>query len=211
MSHHDDIKDVILKNTTGSPITIRGRRIPASGQRDFSDVPAEKLGGFITRGSPRLTLKDLLQSGDIVVNDGNKDLPPKRGGSWIFGRHVSNLAFEYAESNGNSTTTATSWQQKVELNWTALDAEYLVEWAAEVRVQNTNRRIGVRCRADDSTLINSIFVNPSRQSGDWGPVSGFAKLSLTPGAHKIDIDFRSSNAGAAVRIRNARIKVTQAV
>jgi len=203
MSHHTDEKEIILKNTTGLEITINGKVISPLDQRDFTGVSARK---FIGSG-----IKPLIDSGDIIVNDGDQDLASELGASWVFGRHVSNLHFEYAESNGGSTTTATTWQEKVALNWNALDADYLIEWAAEVRVQNTNRRIGVRCRADDSTLINSIFINPSQTSGDWGPVSGFTKLTLLTGAHKIDIDFRSSNDGALVRIRNARIKVTQAV
>lgn len=202
MSHHDDNKVVILKNTTVSDITIEGRVIPALGERDVSNIPPSTFHD---------DLKALLISGDLVVGDGVDDFGPKRGGSWIFGRHVSNVHFEYADSNGGSTTTATTWQQKVALNWTATDADYLIEWAAEVRVQNNTNRIGVRCRIDDSDLINSISINPSRNSGDWGPVSGFAKLTLLPGAHKIDVDFSSASAGALVRIRNARIKVTQAV
>jgi hypothetical protein len=118
MSHHDDNKIVILKNTTGSDITIEGRVIPTGGERDISNI------------SPRHfhdNLKVLIDSGDLVVSDGVDDFGPKRGGSWVFGRHVSNLAFEYAESNDGSTTTATAWQEKVALNWIATDADYLVE------------------------------------------------------------------------------------
>jgi len=212
MSHHDDNKVIILKNTTGSDITIHGRVISASGERDFSEIDPRKLRGRVLGGgSPQITLKELVQSGDIVVSDGTIDFGPKRGGSWLFGRHVSNLFFEYAGSNGVSTTTSTAFQQKVRLTWTATDADYLIEWTAEVRVQNSNRKIGVRCQFDDTQDINNLVINPSRSSADWGNVSGFIKVSLTPGVHTVDIDFRSSNAGALVGIRSARIKVTQAV
>ena len=194
---------IILKNTTVADITLNGRVIPALGEKDFSEVPIRKLFGS--------GIKALVTSGDIVINDGEIDLPAELASSWIFGRHVSNLHFEYADSNGISTTTSTTAQQKVQLTWTATDADYLIEWAAEVRVQNSNRKIGVRARADGVFDINEIFINPSKASGDWGPVGGFIKRTITAGVHTIEIDFRSSNAGALVGIRNARIKVTQAV
>ena len=203
MSHHTVEKIIILKNTTGSDITISGKVIPSLGERDFSEVNTERLFGS--------GIKALITSGDIVVNDGDVDLAAPLGASWLFGRHVSNLHFYYADSNGISTTTSTTAQQKVQLTWTATDADYLVEWAAEVRVQNSNRKIGVRCRADDTFDINEIFINPSKASGDWGPVSGFIKRTITQGVHTIDIDFRSSNSGALVGIRNARIKVAQTI
>jgi len=203
MSHHTVEKIIILKNTTVSDITISGRVIPALGERDFSELPIRKLFGS--------GIKALVTSGDIVISDGEVDLPAELAASWIFGRHVSNLHFYYADSNGVSTTTSTTPQQKVQLAWNATDADYLVEWTAEVRVQNSNRKIGVRCRADDTFSINEVFVNPSKSSTDWGLVSGFIRRTVTEGVHTIDIDFRSSNAGALVGIRNARIKVTQAV
>ena len=114
-------------------------------------------------------------------------------------------------SKTTQSTTSITPQQKVQLIWTATDADYLVEWAAEVRVQNSNRRIGIRAVADGVFNINEIFINPSQSSSDWGPVSGFIKRTLVAGVHTITVDFRSSNAGALVGIRNARIKVTQAV
>jgi hypothetical protein len=73
MSHHDDNKIVILKNTTGSDITIEGRVIPTGGERDISNI------------SPRHfhdNLKVLIDSGDLVVSDGVDDFGPKRSVTW---------------------------------------------------------------------------------------------------------------------------------
>ena len=203
MSHHTDEKIIILKNTTGLDITISGKVIPSLGERDFTEVSVKRFFGS--------GIKALIASGDIVVNDGDVDLPAQLGQSWLFGRHVSNIHFEYAGSNSVSTTTSTTFQEKVKLIFAATDADYLIEWTAEVRVQNSNRKINVRCQFDDTQVINDLVINPSRSSADWGVVSGFIKVALTEGSHDVDIDFRSSTAGALVGIRSARIKITQAV
>ena len=72
-------KTVILKNTTLSDITIRGRVIRASSSRDFTDFDPKLLAEDEANVSTKLT------TGDLVANNGFFDLSAAAAILYIFG------------------------------------------------------------------------------------------------------------------------------
>lgn len=70
-------RTIILKNTTGSKITVTGKDIPASGQADFSTYDVYRF--RLAAG-----LETLIGNGDVVVNDGVGDLSADAGKSYVF-------------------------------------------------------------------------------------------------------------------------------
>ncbi len=203
-------KTIIFKNTTGSSITIRGKSIPASSSVDFTDYQGAHQFRFAQD-----VIDPLLASGGLVINNGIQDLTVNEAEIYLYDEMyytLSVLEFEYVEDNAVSTTSGTTPQQKIRLTLTDVEAgDYLVEWGAEVRVASRGRRIHVRLQLNDTMNINNTRTNPSVNTNDWGPVSGFCKLPLTAGTHTFDLDFSSTDANRTVGIRQARIKVTRAI
>ncbi len=90
----------ILKNVTGSPITLAdvGITIPALSQ--YTIDPVEY--GLFARSTDTI---GKLSSGDIVMNNGTDDLPPLEGIAWLQGDLIFNSgAKEYTISNVVVTT-----------------------------------------------------------------------------------------------------------
>ncbi len=73
------IKTIILENTTGSNITIRGKSIPASSSVDFTGYQ----GGFQYQLAKDV-IDPLLASGDLVVNNGTDDLTTEEAEVWLY-------------------------------------------------------------------------------------------------------------------------------
>lgn len=113
---------------------------------------------------------------------------------------------EYDESNGESSTTGTSWSQKLRLNFTANAADYLIQWYAEVKCTHGQAKVKTRIQEDDTTTLGETDWNPETGNNDgWGPISGFVKTSLTAASHDFDLDFATSSNGKSVSVRKARI------
>lgn len=109
----------------------------------------------------------------------------------------------YNAEEGESTTTSTSWQQKVSLTTPSLPAgTYMVHWYAEVKHSNStmNEYSEVRCRANDTIELGfCAWAFPVYD--DFG---GFRVVELGAGVQTLDIDFRMQGDGTAY-IRRARL------
>lgn len=119
------------------------------------------------------------------------------------------LFYDYAESDNISSTTLATFTIKTILNTNIpVNGNYIVEYCAEVQAPATNRQILVEFR-QGATVLNSVWVNVGNNTNWWNSISGFKRVSLTPGTHTFTIQFASSVSGAQVNIRNARIKITR--
>lgn len=115
-----------------------------------------------------------------------------------------------AEDNTTSSTTSTTYQQKLRLTYNAPTATtYRIGWYAELQ-ENT---IGLfssgtvlgRVQVDDTTTLSEVEVRSHLQD-PWIPFSGFAYVDLKAASHNIDLDYRSGD-GSTVEIRRARIEI----
>ena len=114
--------------------------------------------------------------------------------------------FEYAESLGNSTTSSSSYQEKLKLTTSLLDAgDYIVRWSAEFGNTKKDKKTKVRVQIDDVTTLTELTT--SQFAINWyGPASGFAKVTLTNAIHEIDFDFKQDG-GNTAQIKNARLSI----
>lgn len=111
----------------------------------------------------------------------------------------------YNAEEGQSTTTATTWQQKVQLTTPSLPAgTYMVQWYAEVRHSNStlNEYVEARCRANDTTELGFCAWSFPVYD-DFG---GYRVAELGAGSQIFDIDYRVQGAGTAY-MRRARIMI----
>ena len=104
-----------------------------------------------------------------------------------------------------STTTNTSFQEKLKNTAMLLGGDYLIEWYCEARIDDSGAINNMQVQIDDVTII----AEPNIMADDltWLPVHGFDKVTLGAGSHDIDLDFKTSASGKAAKVRRARIFV----
>ena len=132
----------------------------------------------------------------------------------------------YEESLAFTASSSISWVQKLRLNLPDCCAgTYRVEWSFSWANSSSGGNIETRVQLDDDTLLGSYKMNnlsslialpfeegmeavrasyPRTNDGD-----GFARVTLTEGAHFVDIDFRASAAAYAVKLGNVRLEALE--
>jgi len=117
---------------------------------------------------------------------------------------------QYAESEGTSTTTSTTYQQKLRLTTPSIPAgDYRISYSYEVRNDAGDKERDVQVEVDDTTQIaeDRSSTNIVASGSGFLPTAGFKVLTLTAAVHNIDIDFRSTAAGGTAEIRRARLHI----
>jgi len=146
-----------------------------------------------------------LESDMVTISDGEGTAV------WI---NINDLMYDILGSNEfetssetESTTTSTSWQQKLRLELTDLTAgKYRIDWYYEWAYSNGNFQFRSRIQIDDNDTYMEQEVRPTPASTDkYRDSSGFAYMNLTGGDHDIDLDYCSSKNGKTAYIRRARI------
>ena len=120
--------------------------------------------------------------------------------------------FLSVESLGISTTTATTYQEKLKLTTPSLPAgDYVILWSTDYGNEFSNKSCQVRLQLNDSVLLSDI--GSSVAIDDWFlNSSGFSKVTLASGVHEIDIDFQriaGGGGGDTATIKNARLTLWQ--
>lgn len=117
--------------------------------------------------------------------------------------------YEYSSSDGASTTTSATYQQKLKMTTASLPAgDYLINWMAEVGSSDDSEACITRVQVDDTTTIfgdHYSYCPAEGQNLYTNVITGTYKATLTAASHQIDIDYRTENAGDTAYIRNARI------
>jgi len=115
--------------------------------------------------------------------------------------------FAYDESNTQSTTTSTTFQQKVTLQVSNLlsSGTYRIGWYCEMRTDTIADFMYMRVQQDDTTTLCEPVIEP-KDTDNYYPLSGFAYVELvTSTTYDFDLDYRSEN-GDDTYIRNARLE-----
>jgi len=113
----------------------------------------------------------------------------------------------YAESEGESTTTSTSPQEKVSMTFSAEAGDYIIEWSAEISSTDSGALVETQVQRDDVETIHDAGSHPDTNASlGWGTVSGFKKLTLADGNPVFDLDYSTSSATKTVKIRKARLR-----
>lgn len=121
---------------------------------------------------------------------------------------VSPAEFSRAQSLGASTTTSTSWQQKLRLSVLDIPAgTYRIGVSFVWAYTNASRNFQGRVQIDDTTTIWEIIQEPADAGTDQRcPAAGFSYVALSAGDHDIDLDFRSSSFFDTAGIARAHIE-----
>jgi len=144
-------------------------------------------------------------TGMIRFNSTISGLENYDGNSWqqqVFGTY-----FSQSSSDGESTTTSTTWQQKLRHTVSGLiDGTYRLAWYSEIRCSTTNSDVQFRIQQNDVTDLALVNIEP-QDATSYFPNSGFIYLRLSPATtYNFDMDYSNETAGNTVYIRRARFE-----
>jgi len=136
-----------------------------------------------------------------------KDYVDSAGSESIFGSE-----YDYAESESESSTTSSDYQQKLRLTTETLPAgDYRIGWSFE-HTSSTDRVDAVfNIEVDDTTSINELLPATQKKYADgaWYNQSGFKHVSLTNASHTVDLDYKANvdEEAGTTYIRKARLEI----
>lgn len=124
-------------------------------------------------------------------------------------RKFTEDAYQYAESDAQSSTNSTAYVNKVRLTTTSLtEGTYRIGWSYCWQIAATNAQFQGRVRVDNTTVIYLHIHRVSNANTAFLlPASGFKQYTFTAGSHTIDIDYSSSSAASTAFIQYARIEL----
>lgn len=175
----------------------------------FSDSDALHMGsaGEIVG----LTEKVTPASADVVIIEDSAASNVKKkvqvgnlssGSSNVFGQN-----YQSASSEGTSTTTNSTMQDKVTLTTTALTGTYRVSFYCEVTPEKANKR--EQCRLYNVTDAVELCWDEYRPvlGRLFKATAGFSDVTFTGAAKTFKIQFASQDGSTTVNIRRARIEI----
>jgi len=166
--------------------------------------------GILVTGSPfeALNITGATVSGSATVS-GAVDVEISAGSS----ESTFGSEYDYAESEGESSTTSTSWQQKIRLSVTGITAgTYRIGWSYEWSLSN-HEKSGSSFNVDIDEGVSEIHQvemgvekNAKYSDGSFYVSSGFGHEPLSSGSHTIDLNFKALS-GCTNYVRKARLEI----
>jgi hypothetical protein len=173
-------------------------------------------------GSDSIKLDDLAapdDNTDLDASTSKHGLLPKLGGgtdnflradgTWAAPPAIFGTQAQDAASDGESSTSSTSWVPKVTMTTPSLPAgRYRIGWNYEWRYDSIANNAIVRVQLDDSATLMEMQQEPKDAGSDQSiNKAGFGYVTLGAGVHTIDLDYRSSNGTYSTYIKRARLEI----
>jgi hypothetical protein len=139
-------------------------------------------------------------SGSLANLNSNDD-------SYMNFRSYPNYEIRYQESLDVSSTTNTTYQDKVSISFTPqITADFIIIATAEVRGSSTSYQAKSQLSVN-STTFQELFYRV-KDLTDWYPFCGLKRLTLNEGTKYVaKIQFCTNNAAGTASIRNARLLI----
>ncbi len=118
--------------------------------------------------------------------------------------------FQENIDDSESTTTSTSFQQKLRMTTSSLTSayKYRIGWYYESQHRNRTTDFRGRVQINDTTTITEHRIESKDAGTDqWESVSGFYYLTGQSGIINIDLDYCSTNNANTSGIRRARLEI----
>jgi hypothetical protein len=114
-------------------------------------------------------------------------------------------SYQYASADTESTTTSTTFQQKVTKSWNVTAAgNWLMLTSFRLANSSASYNVEGRVQIDDSTISAQPLRRP-KDTTDYMNAGSMDVRSLAVGTRFVDADYRSSNAAGTAKIRYAHI------
>jgi hypothetical protein len=122
-------------------------------------------------------------------------------------RSYPNYEISYQESLEESSTTNTTYQDKISISFTPqVTADFIIITAAEVRGSSASYQAKAQLAVDSTTYQELAYR--VKDPTDWYPFNGLKRLTLTGGInYAIKLRFCTNNAAGTASIKNARLLI----
>jgi hypothetical protein len=191
--------NIFANNVTLKVIKLQGAKGDKGDTGAGSSVGIKDSGNLINN-----TPHSVINFGDNIdaQDQGNGEVLITASGS-VFGSQ-----FQKAESLNESSTSSTSYQEKLQMVTGNLPSgTYRIGWSYNWSGSSTSRDIRVRLHRNNSEELMYHSQEPKDSGTDQQhPASGFIYKDLS-GTHEFDLDFKSENNGTTVWIRDARLEI----
>jgi hypothetical protein len=116
--------------------------------------------------------------------------------------------FIYEIDNTESSTNATTYQNKLTITTTAIpEGNYRLGLHFEWKISKNNASFYYRIRQDDTTTLDEIGRPTFNDVNIYNPLNNFYYLeTVASGTHHFDIEYRTASSSATAYIRNARLE-----
>jgi len=120
---------------------------------------------------------------------------------------IFSLQSDYEESEGLSTTSSTSWQDKATLTFTPpSDGDYLIIATANYRGSSTSYDVKVRLIQDDITIHSDTIGRPgSGTTANYYTFGVMRKVTLSSTSHNFKIQYCSSSTSGTAGVNYAHV------
>lgn len=178
----------------------------------FQIMEMEADQGFVTLGKTYAqTLSDngVVYGIDIQHPGDAKDFNTQNGVYRIGGNAVMHgTHHQEASSDGETTTTSTSWQQKLRMTTGSLPSgKYRIGWYFEGHVRSSSYDLRVQVEINDTTqLMEHRLEHNDSGSDQYGSYGGFDYYTGS-GVLNIDLDYCSSSSSGTAAFRRARLEI----
>lgn len=199
-------KGLALENSDASLIDLNG-----SGEVQITDPVVGTKTADDLQSTARVSSNDTTPSylfNKLVAGDGITLTELNNGSNETLSIIVNagdfGTVYTAAESDAESTTTSTTFQEKLSLTTPSLDAgTYYVGWYFEYATDVNNKELEFRVQIDDTTDV--LDINPEGRADKFVSSAGFNPTNFTSGVHTIDIDYRRLAPNTTAKIRSARL------
>jgi hypothetical protein len=114
--------------------------------------------------------------------------------------------FQESSSEGESSTTSQSFQQKLRLTTGNLPSgKYRIGWYVETQTYDSSKTAHIRIQIDDTTTIGEDITEPDSSVNYWS-VNGF-RYEILSGVTDTDLDYRCYESSSTTYIRRARLEI----
>jgi hypothetical protein len=165
---------------------------------------------FTTSGGGVKFDDQYLTSAIPISESGTTGLAGYSATSIVGAINEANNYYETAESTAVSTTSSTSWQEKLSHTTGTLPAgTYRIGWYYEWYYTSTGSSWRGKIEVNDTTIIAVPWETPADSASDQVyPRYGFRPYThASEGTIQIDIDWRSESGLATAGIKQARIEI----
>ena len=178
--------------------------VPGSVQTVDSDYFIVRSAGTASSTTAYNPLGYSLLGSTTLVSGTTGDLVSNNGVYMTF-RSYSNYDFRYAESLVQSSTTSTTYQDKVTLTFTPPTAgDYII--IADAEVAGSSTFYNAKACLNVAGTVYQELIYRVKATTNWYPFNALKRLTLSSQI-TIKIQYSSSNTAATAYIRNARLIV----
>jgi len=188
--------DIGTANVEGAATTLaRSNHV-----HNHGNLPGGLLHAIVTAVAPGFTPTLPADSSKFLDGVGNWSTPIPTAGN--FGRD-----FQSAASEGDSTTTSGTWQDKLTMTTPAMTGTYRLGFYFELKSNGSNKDAQGRCYNATDALEVGFDETPTRPANSFMMIGGFQEIVFTGAAKTFKIQYNFNDVSGTATIRRARLEL----